>query len=207
MGNIKNIIFDLGGVLINIDYDRTTNAFRDLGFPHFEKMYSQFMADQLFEKLETGKITGEAFYKVMLAVGNRGITATDLKTAWNSMLLDFRKESLDFLNTLKPSHTLFLLSNTNTIHLEAVNVILKAQTGLDSLESLFTKSYYSHLIGFRKPNRDVFDFVLEDAGLDPAETFFIDDSANNIDTAKKLGFKTHLLLPGEKIEGLAYSYS
>ncbi len=205
MGNIKNIIFDLGGVLINIDYDRTTNAFRDLGFPHFEKMYSQFIADQLFEKLEKGKITEEAFYKVMLAVGNRGITATDLKTAWNSMLLDFRKESLAFLKTLKNNHSLFLLSNTNSIHLEAVNVILKTQTGLDSLESLFTKSYYSHLIGFRKPNTDVFDFVLKDADLDPGETFFIDDSANNIETAKKLGFRTHLLLPGEKVEDLNYS--
>ena len=165
MANIKNIIFDLGGVLLNLDFSKTTNAFRELGFPHFEEMYSQYKVDQLFEKLEKGEISKEKFYTVMLKVGNDSITTEQVRLAWNSLLLDFRIESLDFLRELKKEYKLFLLSNTNIIHHEAFNTILKKQTNLDSLDGFFTKSYYSHLVGLRKPNDDIFDFVLKDAGL------------------------------------------
>lgn len=206
MSRLKNIIFDLGGVLINLDFSKTTNAFRELGFPHFEEMFSQYKVDQLFGKLEKGEIDTKTFYTVMLKVGNDTITKNEIKSAWNSLLLDFRLESLDFLKELKKEYNLYLLSNTNEIHHEAFNIILKNQIGLDSLDSFFTKSYYSHLIGLRKPNNDVFEFVMKDADLLPEETLFIDDTRTNVIAAKKMGFKTHLLLPGEKIENLKYSW-
>ena len=197
-----NIIFDLGGVLINLDFDKTTNAFRELGFPNFENMFSQFKADQLFEKLEKGQINREDFFTVLQKVGIKGISTGQIEFAWNSMLLDFREESLAFLNELGKSSNLFLLSNTNAIHFDAFNQILKEQTGKDSLEHFFTKTYYSHHLGLRKPNNDIFDFVLKDAGITAAETLFIDDTSSNIETAQKMGFQTHLLLPGERIEKL-----
>ena len=205
MTHLKNIIFDLGGVLINLDFKKSTDAFRELGFPHFENMFSQFKADQLFEKLEKGLISPEDLYTVLHKVGKEGITTEQLQHAWNSMLLDFRVESLAFLNELKKTYNLFLLSNTNAIHLTAFNGILKEQTGLDSLGNFFNRSYYSHLVGLRKPNNDIFEFVLADAGLNINETLFIDDTQDNIETAAKMGFKTHHLLPGEKIENLAYN--
>jgi putative hydrolase of the HAD superfamily len=204
MSPLKNIIFDLGGVLINLDFAKSTNAFKELGFPHFENMFSQFKADQLFEKLELGVIDEAEFYTVLLKVGKAGITTEQVKFAWNSMLLDFREESLVFLKKLKNSYNLYLLSNTNSIHLNAFNSILKEQVGVASLDPFFTKAWYSHFIGLRKPNDDIFEFVLQDAGLHTEETLFIDDTKGNIVTAEKLGFKTHLLLPGEKIENLNY---
>jgi HAD superfamily hydrolase (TIGR01509 family) len=205
MSQFKNIIFDLGGVLINLDFNKTTEAFRDLGFPHFENMYSEFRVDQLFEKLETGKISPNEFYTVLLKIGNVRMVAEEIKNAWNSLLLDFREESLAFLKVLKKDYNIFLLSNTNIIHYDAFNTILKKQVGLDSLDHYFTKTYYSHQIGLRKPNQDIFDFVLKDAGITASETFFIDDTEANVETAKKMGFKTYLLLPGENIESLKYT--
>ena len=204
MSQLKNIIFDLGGVLINLDFVKSTDAFRDLGFPHFENMFSQFKSDQLFEKLEQGMIGESAFYSVLLKVGKKGITTEQVKFAWNSMLLDFREKSLSFLKELKKNYSLYLLSNTNAIHLNAFNNILKAQIGEASLDPFFVKAWYSHLIGLRKPNADIFEFVLKDGGINAEETLFIDDTKGNIITAQKLGFKTHLLLPGEKIEELSY---
>ncbi|MFT3909667.1 MAG: HAD family phosphatase [Ferruginibacter sp.] len=205
MSALKNIIFDLGNVLIDLDFTKPPAAFKELGFPHFELMYSQFKVDQVFEKLEKGILDEKKFYTIMLKVGKEGTTVDQVKTAWNSMLLDFRKESLAHLKKLRSNFNLFLLSNTNSIHFAAVNMILKKQTGLDSLDSFFTKSYYSHLIGFRKPNSDIYQFVSKDAGINPAETLFIDDIEDNIAGAKKMGFKTHHLLPGEKIEELDLS--
>jgi glucose-1-phosphatase len=204
MTELKNIIFDLGGVLINLDFSKTTHAFNDMGFPNFDHMFSQFKADQLFEKLETGMVSVDDFYTVMLKIGNENITKDLVKNAWNSLLLDFREESLAFLEELKENYNLYLLSNTNKIHYDAFNDILMRQTGHENLDHFFRKCYYSHEMGLRKPNEDIFDFVLSDAGISAGETLFIDDTINNITTAQKMGFKTHHLLPGEKIESIQY---
>lgn len=204
MGDLKNIIFDMGGVLIDIDYKRTETAFGKLGYEEFNKMYSQFTADELFAKLETGKISETEFYTTLCAP-NKTLTHPQLEQAWNEMLLDWRKQSLVFLESLARRYPLYLLSNTNEIHLRAVNETLYKQTGRVSIDGLFTKAYYSHKINLRKPDADIFLFVAKDAGIIPTETLFIDDSENNTEAAAALGFKTHLLLPGEKIEELDYS--
>lgn len=204
MALLKNIIFDLGGVLLNIDYNKTKLSFEELGFNDFNNMYTQYSADMLFSDLETGKISNEKFYDYLVKKAGGKIDQQQINRAWNAMLLDFRQESLEFLEQLSQKYTLYLLSNTNAIHLAAFNVIFTRETGKESLNTYFTKAYYSNQIGLRKPNTDVFDFVLQDAGIKSEESLFIDDSFNNIETAKKMGFKTHLLLPGEKIEELEY---
>lgn len=201
---LKNIIFDLGAVLIDIDYKKTEQAFIQLGYYNFEQMYSQYGADKLFEKLETGRISNADFYKTILALNNNVNTAFEIKDAWNKILLDWRAESLDFLETIAPMYKLFLLSNTNAIHKTAFLASLKKETGRNIIDNLFIKSYYSHEIHLRKPNDDIFEFVAKDAHIKKEESLFIDDSYNNIETAKKLGFKTHLLLPTERIEDLKY---
>lgn len=201
---LRNIIFDLGGVLINIDYARTKDAFEALGFNKFEAMYSQYTADALFSDLETGKISDSDFYSVLMKQ-EPYLSENDLRNAWNAMLLEFRLGSLSFLEDLRQRYNLYLLSNTNVIHRAAFKTIFREQTGFESLDNFFTRSWYSDLVGLRKPNEDIFEFVLEDADLKANETLFIDDSYNNIETAKKLGFETHLLVPGELIENLEYS--
>ena len=201
---LKNILFDMGNVLFSIDYKKTEDAFEALGYDNFSEMYSQFTADALFEKLETGKITTEEFYKKLISSHAGVVNEIQITTAWNSMLLYWRLESLAFLKTLAKKYKLYLLSNTNDIHLAAVNNLLKQETGKESIDDLFTKAYYSHKINLRKPNADIFEFIAKDAGIDPQETLFIDDLENNIETAASLGFKTHLLLDSETIEGLDY---
>ena len=201
---LKNILFDMGNVLFSIDYKKTEDAFEALGYNNFSQMYSQFTADDLFEKLETGKITTEEFYKKMISFHTGVVNEIQITTAWNSMLLNWRLESLAFLKILAKKYKLYLLSNTNEIHLTAVNNLLKQASSKDAIDDLFTHAYYSHKINLRKPNTDIFEFIAKDAGISPQETLFIDDLENNIKTAASLGFKTHLLLDSETIEGLDY---
>ncbi len=201
MAKLKNIILDLGGVLMNIDYNNTSDAFIKLGVKDFKSMYGQFSADELFSSFETGAITQAQFLKTMIA-RDETLTAESITLAWNAMLLDFRLESLDFLERLADRYTLYLLSNTNIIHKTSFDEIFARETGKKSIDEYFTKVYYSHLVGLRKPNDDIFTYLLADAGIKAEETLFIDDSANNIEAARKLGIRSHLLLPNEKIENL-----
>ncbi len=208
MSQIKNILFDLGGVLLDIDYNLTTQAFHRLGYPHFEEMYSQYNANLLFEKLETGHVSEGTFYAAMQAIPPVKPSREEITTSWNAMLLHWRIETLDFLTVLKENYKLFLLSNTNIIHKRAFEDLLKKERGLNHLDQFFEMSYYSHLIGLRKPEPEVFEFIVGDAGINPAETLFIEDSFNNLDVAKSLGFQGFLLKPGQKVEQeLAYLIS
>jgi len=202
MQQIKNVIFDLGGVLLNIDYNKTSRAFQQLGFENFDELFSQLKANELFEDLETGKISEAAFYKEVQKFATQEVDQKDIFIAWNAMLLDFRKSSLDFLVSIKDKYRLFLLSNTNIIHLTEFKKILQQETGKSSLDGYFIKSYYSHEIKLRKPYKDIYEFILKDGNMKAEETLFIDDTASNIEAAKELGIKTHLLLPGERIEAL-----
>jgi len=204
MNKIKNVIFDLGDVLLNLDYTKTTNAFKELGFTDFEKMYTQFKANNVFDNLETGHISEEDFFKYMFEAATTPVTKEEIINAWGAMLLDFRLSSLQYLEQLSKHKKLFLLSNTNKIHQPYFEAKLKAQTGISSLDPFFTKVYFSHEVGMRKPNEDIFQFVLQDAGIIAAETMFIDDIQANVAAAAGLGIKTHQLLKGEKIEDLQY---
>lgn len=193
----KNIIFDLGGVLLTIDYSLTINAFKQLGIPDFEQHYSKQRQDGLFNKLETGKINTAQFINGINAISRKPIPAQKIIDAWNAMLLDFPAENIGLLNRLKKDYKVFLLSNTNEIHLEAFSQIIFAQHGIKNLEGLFHKAYYSHLIGMRKPGSDIFNHILTEQKLDPSATLFIDDSAQHVAGAKEEGIKG-ILFEGEK---------
>lgn len=202
MPQIKNVIFDLGGVLLNIDYHKTANAFKALGASEFDSFYSQTGANQLFEQLETGHIEPNDFYKAMQPHCTKGTSFQQIQTAWNAILLNFRKESVQYLTTLKDRFNLYLLSNTNIIHHNQFHQTFTAETGLQDFDSLFIKAWYSHAINRRKPYPETYHFVLNDAGLQAGETLFIDDSVVNIEGALEAGLQTHLLLTPEKIESL-----
>ena len=202
MNNIKNIIFDLGGVLLDIDLQKSINAFERLGIENFEEMFSQFKADELFEKLETGMLGEEEFYSAIKKRTKSDITDEDIAQAWNALILDFRAESLDFLEKLAPRYNLYLLSNTNGIHLRYFQQSFTKQTGKPLLDEYFIKAWYSHKLGLRKPGTTIFEFVLQAENLVAAETLFIDDTLINIETAKNMGFKIHHLKPTERIESI-----
>jgi glucose-1-phosphatase len=199
---LKNIIFDLGGVLLDIDYHRPVQEFAALGISSFEDMYSQAAANPLFEQLETGKISNSDFLDAIAALAPQPLTHQQVTGAWNSILLHFRQPSMVFLQALQQRYNIYLLSNTNNIHLEQIQKILQQDTGTQHLDDYFTKAWYSSKLGLRKPERDIYEFVLKDGGLAAAETLFIDDSVQNIEAAAVLGIKTHLLQPSEAIENL-----
>ncbi len=203
MKAVKNLLFDLGAVLIDIDFEKVCRSFENIGIKDFGKQYSQLAASTLFEELEKGKITNEYFYEAIQNQLQSKITSEEIKNAWNSILLDFRIETMKLLTTIKSDYNLYLLSNTNAIHLTEINLLAQQQLHVEELDVYFTKAYYSFKMGMRKPNADIFEFVLKDAGIEASETFFIDDSEPNIITAQKMGFKTHLLLKGERVEHLS----
>lgn len=200
MAATKHIIFDLGGVLLDIDYRKSMEAFEHLGLQHFETMFSQFKADELFEHLETGAVSEQAFYAAIRQRTALPITDQQIDHAWNALILDFRLQSLAFLETLSTQYNIYLLSNTNSIHLRYFKRLFTEQTGKPSLDAYFSKAWYSNEIGLRKPGKEVFEFVLRQENLQSEETLFIDDTSVNIEAAAQLGIKTHLLLPAERIE-------
>lgn len=201
MKNIRNIIFDLGGVLFNINFSLTEKAFTELGVKDFSSFFTQFHSNDLFVKLETG-VDEESFYDEFRSASGLNLTNDQIRDAWNALLLDFRMESIAALPELKSRYNLYLLSNTNEIHMQEFHRIYRTLFAESSFDDLFDAAYYSHRIGHRKPNAGAFEYVLEKHGLAAVETLFIDDSINNIEAAQKLGIQTVHLLPGMKIEEL-----
>jgi glucose-1-phosphatase len=202
---LKHIIFDLGAVLYDIDFVKTDNAFKKLGFHQFDEMYTQYHVDEVFEKLEIGTITEEDFCKTLIAKNEQAVTSQQIIDAWNAILIGWRRESIEKVKALTSKYDLYLLSNTNTIHQKDFMKSFAAEFDQQNFNTLFTKAYYSHEINLRKPTEAIFKYVLNDAGIESKHTLFIDDSYPNIDTAKAMGFKTRLLLPGERIEALDFN--
>ena len=200
MQNIENIIFDLGGVLLDIDYNLTRAAFEKLGVTHFNEMYSQANADKLFQKLETGNIDEEEFYLELNRSTGMNLSSEKIKEAWNAMLLTFREDSLQFLDQLKGKYKIFLLSNTNKIHHTSFYKLYHQKKRSKKFEEYFDKAFYSFEIGLRKPDEECYEWVLKNLNINPQKTLFIDDSINNIEGAKKVGIQTLILPPEKRIE-------
>jgi putative hydrolase of the HAD superfamily len=202
MQNPENIIFDLGGVILDVDYNLTRTAFEKLGVIHFDDMYSQANADQLFQKLETGEISEQRFYEELNRCTGLHLSAEEIRTAWNAMLLSFREKSLHFLEQIRPKYKIYLLSNTNYIHLNSFKETFHQKRRTKTFEEYFDKAFYSCEIGFRKPDAACYDWVTKELKIDSAKTLFIDDSLHNIEGAKKAGWQTVHLSNGMQIEDL-----
>jgi len=190
--NIDNIIFDLGGVLLNIDYTLTSKAFKRLGVKNFDALYSQAQQNNVFNDFETGKLSAKDFRTYIKEYIPKA-TDREIDDAWNSMLLDLPKKRLELLNNIKKKYRIFLLSNTNEIHVKYFTNYLNKMYGKGYFESLFEKHYYSNEIGLRKPNIEAFEYVCKQNDLEPSNTLFIDDSIQHIKGAKKAGLQTYFL--------------
>jgi FMN phosphatase YigB (HAD superfamily) len=199
---ITSLIFDLGGVLINLDPERTRQSFIKLGTPHFDQLFTMYKATPLFDGLETGHVDPDTFINTLQKETAKGTTEQDIIDAWNAMLLDFRLESLDFVKQLKALYPTFLFSNTNIIHHKSFQQTIKETTPYSSVDELFHKAYYSHEIGLRKPVVDAYRYIITEKNLDAGQTLFIDDNKDNIRGAKEAGLQTLHLLPGERVENV-----
>jgi len=195
MDNIKNIIFDLGGVFLNIDFKITEQDFRDLGVTGFSDMFNQHHSNDLFEQLETGKISPEAFYEAFRLATKSQLTDEQIRDAWNALLLDFPPERLLWLDKIMKKYRVYLYSNTNLIHYDAFMDSFRKTTGRKDFNAFFLKAWYSHELGLRKPYADSFRQILQQENLNPAETLFIDDTLKNIEGAREAGMEVIHLVP------------
>jgi putative hydrolase of the HAD superfamily len=196
------IIFDLGGVLINLDYQLTSKAFIDLGLTDFDATYSQLQQTDLFDRFETGAISSFHFINRLLDQLPQGTSGNRVVHAWNAMILDFPEERLLWLLEMKQRYRIFLLSNTNTLHMEAVRRSLERTIGHQRLEDYFEHVYLSCEMGLRKPNPEIFSRVCDEQGLNPATTVFIDDTLQHVEGAASIGLQALHLKPGKAVQSL-----
>jgi glucose-1-phosphatase len=190
---IKNIIFDLGGVLLNIDYKASIKAFKELGVINFDEFFTQSTQVHLFDRLDTGEVTPEGFRNEIRQISSVEMTDDAIDKAWNAMLLDFPSNKIPMLEQVGTHYRTFLLSNTNAIHYPAYSQSLKDAHGYESLARLFEQQYLSHEIGLRKPNAEAFHFVVEKNNLDPEKTLFFDDTMMHVQGARRAGIHAYWL--------------
>jgi putative hydrolase of the HAD superfamily len=201
---IRNIVFDLGGVILDIDVNRGIEAVRKLGVHHFDNLHGRYSLTDTLNDFEKGLISEEEFVSRFKKETDEEFSDEELIAAWNEIVQDFPKEKIELVDRLNRSSRFrtFLLSNTNATHKKAYTHTLREKFSIDKLEDLFEKAYFSHEIHMRKPDEEIFHYVLKDADMKPEETLFIDDSEANIETARKLGIVTYHLVDGITINDL-----
>jgi putative hydrolase of the HAD superfamily len=204
--SIKNIIFDFGGVICNLDVSLSVEKFKEFGPLKSEFSGTQEEQDRQFEKLvakyETGLLTTPEFRNVLRGYYQVPPSDSDIDDAWNILLLGIPEPRIKLLEDIRNQYRIFLLSNSNEIHYRKFGQDFKDQHQGRELESLFEKTYFSFLIKLRKPDPAIFTHVLADKKLHPAETLFIDDTLVNITAAREAGMAAYHLREGEDITQL-----
>lgn len=197
--NIKTVIFDLGGVLFDIDYSLTQKAFIALGATDFDRIYSQQVQHGVFDDFEKGNMPPAKFRAEVLKWLPDTITEAQVDKAWNALLIGFPKEKVELVKRLRSRYNVLLLSNTNQIHLPAVLQMMDEAHGPGIMQQMFHKEYYSCNMGMRKPDAEIFEHVLRENKLDPSTTVFIDDILKNVEGAASIGIQTLHYAPGTNL--------
>lgn len=195
---IKNIVFDFGDIFINLNKLAVYKQLALFGHPELTPEM-----DTLAKTYEVGNISSDAFLTQLQQLIPTA-SSTQVTDTWNSILLDFPESRLHFLENLKAEGTyrLFLLSNTNELHIDYVKNTMGMERW-NRFKACFEQFYLSHEIHMRKPNTEIFDFVLKENGLAANETYFIDDTQENTDAAAAIGIQTwHLIVGSEDITEL-----
>jgi glucose-1-phosphatase len=187
---IKNIIFDLGGVILNLAVENTHREFARLSGLPVEEIKTRVHHGKFFQEYERGLISDAEFRNHLRHSLNMQVSDAELDKAWNAMLLDIPHERFALLEKLKQTHRLFLLSNTNEIHRQFFNHVVESTSGKPNIDHYFHQAYFSHVLKLSKPDVAIYQHVLNDQNLLPHETVFIDDNADNIAGATKAGLHT-----------------
>ncbi len=198
-GSVDAVVFDLGGVLLDLDFSRTIDALGALFEGDASRLYTQLSQVALFDQFERGEIEAAAFRRGLAHLFGRGdgvderhVDDQRVDAAWNALLGDIPEAKLSLLASLRTRTRVFLLSNTNSIHIDQflLDYAARHATRFGPWSELFETDYYSHLMGLRKPEASIFEFVLRTHGLAPSRTLFIDDNVHNVEAAAALGMPT-----------------
>jgi len=185
-----HLIFDFGGIFININYQNTIDKMNYICKSNkASELYGQHAQISIFSDLERGKISESEFLSQLNNLLGLHNKESELKLAWNSMLFDIPSERIEFLKELKKNNKLYLLSNINEIHEKHISTL----DNTEEFYSQFDKIYFSHHLGMRKPDSEIFNHVLDDLKIKASDAFFIDDSIGHVNAAKDLGIQSVLL--------------
>ena len=185
---IRNILFDLGGVILDINVTATQQKFYELGLPPLFMQYPENMLTDLFFKYETGKLSTEAYRDEVRRLSGLDLSDESIDEAWNAMLVGIPAERTRLLGKLKKRYRLYMLSNTCPLHVPVFEQMYYDAAGV-TMHQVFDRIYYSFEIGQHKPDRAAWEHVIRDANIQPGETLFIDDNIHNIKASQELGFQ------------------
>lgn len=198
---IKNVVFDLGGVLINLDFDDCLNAFRKAGFQDIEQQVCQFRGKGLFSRFELGEISPEEFREAIRKEAGDTLSDRKIDDMWNLMLVGIPREKLDLLLDLRGRYMVYLLSNTNQIHWDYACEQMFSHRGF-RINDYFEDTFLSFEMHKAKPDHTIYEQMMKEANILPEETFFIDDSEANCKAASALGIQSHHYHIGEDLNSL-----
>lgn len=199
---VTTLIFDFGGVIINLDLPECIENLKNLGFENVEQFLSNFGQKDFFLQYENGQINTAEFRARIRENTSSALTDDEIDAAWCSFLCDIPASKVQLLKELRKKYRLLLLSNTNPLHIEhsASKALEPYNT---SLNELFDKLYLSCEMGLTKPSEAIFEALLSDAGLTAEECLFLDDGPKNIETAQRMGFQTYFVKQGEDLNFLS----
>lgn len=183
--NLKNIIFDFGGIIVDLDKQAAVDAFAALGCRVADSI-GTYAQKGVFAALETGQMPEAEFFAFVRRQAGHDIPEADIRRAWNSMLVAIPSRRLEVIRALRPRYRTFMLSNTNALHWDYVCHGLQAPDGV-GLEDCFERMFLSFRMGLAKPDAEIFRVAMAEASLVPAETLFVDDSEENCRVAESLG--------------------
>lgn len=197
--NIKNLLFDFGGVIVSINKEKAVSRFKEIGVSRIEEYLGEFRQGGIFLEYEEGKLTAQEFYAALRKISdNKDMTDEEIDSAWLAFMTDVPVYKLELLKELRQKYNLYLLSNTNPSVMGWADSKNFTPEGLP-ISAYFDKSYFSYKVGYAKPDKEIFDYIIEDSGLIPSETLFFDDGKSNIEAAAKLGFQGYLVDQDENL--------
>ena len=199
--NISTLIFDLGGVIVDLDLAKCIQNFKELGLENIEQYLSNFGQKDFFMQFEKGQIGIPAFRNEIRKLAGTELSDAQIDKAWCSFLTQIPVEKLHLLSELKKKYRLLLLSNTNPLHIETAVAAEFSKTG-KTMQDFFDKCYLSYEMGMVKPDVEIFKALLADAQVKAEECLFLDDGKKNIDTAAALGIQTYWVKPDENLNFL-----
>lgn len=187
---IKNIIFDFGGVILNVNPMAFATGLTELGCKDMEGLHNRFIKDNVYMRFEKGQMSPATFRAELKSALNNHVTDIQIDWAWNLILGNFTQEPIRFLTEIKRQFRTFLLSNTNSIHYDCFQTEFRKKFNSNSMDELFEKAYYSFQMNLYKPEPEIFEYVINDSRLNPEETLFVDDNILNIESASQCGLQT-----------------
>jgi FMN phosphatase YigB (HAD superfamily) len=191
--NINAIIFDIGNVIVDIDYDTMVAEFKNIAKFDFREIIQYTHQDHFFDQFEKGQISAADFRHTLRQYLKDDTTDKQINHAWNSILVTYPASKFELLRRLRSKYQVYALSNINEIHLDGIDQYVTPAFQVADMRSFFDHAYYSHEMGFRKPENEIYQAVIDHAGLDPARTLFIDDKAENTEAAAAHGLQVYHL--------------